>query len=84
MLSEIQVEIWEKEQQYFLMYVIKNLLFVVLGITVATVIEFLLARESWGIILENYPFLETADIEACIEYTLGVMNRRYTIPLITA
>ncbi|MFB0945858.1 MAG: DUF433 domain-containing protein [Spirosomataceae bacterium] len=55
-----------------------------MGITVATVIEFLLARESWEIILENYPFLETADIEACIEYTLGVMNRRYTIPLITA
>jgi uncharacterized protein (DUF433 family) len=55
-----------------------------MGITVATVIEFLLAGESWGIILENYPFLETADIEACIEYTLGVMNRRYTIPLITA
>ena len=55
-----------------------------MGITVATVVEFLLAGESWDAILENYPFLETADIEACIEYTLGVMNHKHTIQLIAA
>jgi uncharacterized protein (DUF433 family) len=55
-----------------------------MGVTVATVIEFLLAGDSWNDILENYPFLETADIEACVEYTLGMVNHKHTIKPIAA
>lgn len=50
-----------------------------MGITVATVVEFLLAGDSWRDILENVPFLETADVEACVEFTLGIVISKHTI-----
>ncbi len=50
-----------------------------MGIMVATVIEFILAGESWEVILDNYPMLETADLEACVQFTLEIMNHSLTI-----
>ncbi len=50
-----------------------------MGITVATVIEYILAGDSWDEILENYPNLEYADLEACVKYTLGMVNHSHTI-----
>lgn len=37
-------------------------------ITVQTILEYLTAGESEENILEAYPFLEEADIKACIQY----------------
>ena len=54
-----------------------------MGITVATIIEFILAGESWDVIIENYPMLEYADLEACVKYTLDMVNHTHTIRPIT-
>lgn len=50
-----------------------------MGITVATVIEFILAGESWDVILENYPMLEYRDLEACVQFTIEMINHSHTI-----
>lgn len=48
-------------------------------LTVQTVIEFILAGSSNEELLEAYPFLEEADIEACKRFTIGLMDRHFTI-----
>ena len=50
-----------------------------MGITVATVLEYLLVGDSKEEILENYSVLEPADIDACIEFALNTMNHRITV-----
>lgn len=39
-------------------------------ITVSSILEFLSAGDSQETILENYPFLEKEDIQACISFAL--------------
>lgn len=48
-------------------------------ITVKTILEFLAAGESHEGILEAYPFLEEADILACIQFAARAMDsERYS------
>ncbi|WP_375416912.1 DUF433 domain-containing protein [uncultured Hymenobacter sp.] len=46
-------------------------------LTVQTVLEFLSAGDSAEEVLESYPFLEMADIQACLQFALEVMQQRY-------
>ena len=55
-----------------------------MGITVATVLEFLLAGDSREEILDNYSVLEPEDIDACIEYALTVLNHQLTVRPVVA
>ncbi|ESQ16839.1 MAG: hypothetical protein N838_25205 [Thiohalocapsa sp. PB-PSB1] len=48
-------------------------------ITVETVIGFLAAGDSKDEILDQYPSLEPADIEACLRFAADMMAHRYTI-----
>ncbi|QQO52023.1 MAG: DUF433 domain-containing protein [Thiohalocapsa sp. PB-PSB1] len=50
-----------------------------LRITVETVIGFLAAGDSKDEILDQYPSLEPADIEACLRFAADMMAHRYTI-----
>ena len=53
-------------------------------ITVQTILEFLFAGTSHEEILQQYPFLEKEDIEACKEFALLMMNNKYSIKGIAA
>ncbi len=46
-------------------------------ITVATVLEFLLNGTSEEEILNQYPVLESEDLQACKNYALSLMNLHY-------
>ena len=48
-------------------------------LTVQTVIEFVLAGSTEAELFEAYPFLEKADIDACKRFTIGLMDRHFTI-----
>ena len=48
-------------------------------ITVHTILEFLSAGESHEEILNQYPSLEQADIQACLSFAAALMKRQYTI-----
>jgi uncharacterized protein (DUF433 family) len=48
-------------------------------IAVQTVLEFLGAGDSTTQILEQFPSLEPADINACLEFAAGLMDRNYVI-----
>ncbi|MCB0653049.1 MAG: DUF433 domain-containing protein [Saprospiraceae bacterium] len=48
-------------------------------ITVQTILEFLLAGTSGEEILEQYPVLESEDIEACKEFALSMMENKYSV-----
>jgi uncharacterized protein (DUF433 family) len=48
-------------------------------IAVQTVLEFLGAGDSTTEILEQFPSLEPADINACLEFAAGLMDRNYVI-----
>jgi len=48
-------------------------------LTVQTIMEFILAGSTEEELLEAYPFLEKADIEACKRLTIGLMDRHFTI-----
>ena len=48
-------------------------------ITVQTVLEFLSAGDSKEVILEAYPSLEPADIDACLSFASKLMENRYEI-----
>ena len=50
-----------------------------LRITVETVLGFLSAGDSPREILEQYPSLEPADIDACIRFAADLMAHRYTL-----
>jgi uncharacterized protein (DUF433 family) len=48
-------------------------------ITVQTILEFLQAGESKEEILHQYPSLQSEDIDACLQFAVDLMNRRYVI-----
>ncbi len=48
-------------------------------IAVQTVLEFLGAGDSSTEILAQFPSLEPADINACLEFAAGLMDRNYVI-----
>ncbi len=48
-------------------------------ITVNTVLEHLSAGDTAETILEHYPFLEQADIEACLKFAANLPNRNLNI-----
>lgn len=55
-----------------------------MGITVATVLEYLLAGDTKEEILANYSILEPEDIDACIEFTLNMVNHNLTVQRLAA
>jgi len=50
-----------------------------LRITVATILGFLSAGETREEILNQYPSLEPADIDACLHFAADLMGHRYTL-----
>jgi uncharacterized protein (DUF433 family) len=48
-------------------------------ITVQTILEFLSAGDTAEEILAQYPSLEMQDIEACLQFAVLLMSRRYSI-----
>ena len=52
-----------------------------LRLTVQTVLEFLAAGDSPQEVLESYPFLEMADIYACLDFALEALKHRYEAPV---
>lgn len=48
-------------------------------ITVQTILEFLFAGTSREELLHQYPGLENADIDACYQFAIEMMNRNYFI-----
>jgi len=50
-----------------------------MGITVATVLEYLFAGDSKEEILANHSVLEAEDIDACMEFTMSVVNHSLTV-----
>jgi uncharacterized protein (DUF433 family) len=48
-------------------------------ITVATVLGFLSTGDSPQEILQQYPSLKPADIDACLRFAADLMARRYTL-----
>ncbi len=48
-------------------------------ITVQTILEFLQAGDTKEEILHQYPSLESEDIDACLQFAIDLMNRRYII-----
>jgi len=46
-------------------------------ITVKTILEYLAAGESYDNVLEAYPFLEEADIKACIQFAAKTMDSEH-------
>jgi uncharacterized protein (DUF433 family) len=48
-------------------------------ITVQTILEFLSAGEKEEDILNQYPFLESEDIKACLKFAAELMNKNYII-----
>lgn len=50
-----------------------------MGITVATLLEYLFAGDSREEILANYSSLEPEDIDACMEFAMNVVNRSLTV-----
>ena len=48
-------------------------------ITVNTILGFLSSGDSREEILLQYPSLENEDIDACLKFASGLMNRNFTI-----
>lgn len=48
-------------------------------ISVQTILEFLNAGETREAILHQYPSLEAADIDACLDFAVKLMGNRYEI-----
>ncbi len=51
-------------------------------ITVQTILEFLSAGDSKEDILNQYPSLESDDINACIRFAAELMNHQYSVKAI--
>jgi len=51
-------------------------------ITVQTILEFLSAGDSKEEILNQYPSLESDDINACIRFAAELMNHQYSVKAI--
>lgn len=52
-----------------------------LRITAQTILEFLTAGDTKEDILNQYPDLEPADIDACLKYATMLLSHKYTIKL---
>ncbi len=48
-------------------------------ITVQTVLEFLAAGDSVEDVLQEYPRLTRADVQACLDYASRVMGNRFSV-----
>ena len=48
-------------------------------ITVHTILEFLSAGDTQKEILQQYPSLEPADIQACLQFAAKLMEHQYVI-----
>ncbi len=48
-------------------------------ITAQTVLEFLAAGDSVEDVLEEYPSLTRADVQACLDYATRLMGNRYSL-----
>jgi uncharacterized protein (DUF433 family) len=48
-------------------------------ITVQTVLEFLAAGDSVEDVLEEYPQLTRADVQACLDYASRLMGNRFSV-----
>ena len=48
-------------------------------ITVQTVLEFLAAGDSVEDVLEEYPKLRRADVQACLDYASRVMGNHFSL-----
>ena len=48
-------------------------------ITVQTVLEFLAAGDSIEDVLEEYPTLTRADVQACLDYASRLMGNRFSV-----
>ncbi len=48
-------------------------------ITVQTVLEFLAAGDSVEDVLEEYPKLTRADVQACLDYASRVMGNHFSL-----
>jgi uncharacterized protein (DUF433 family) len=48
-------------------------------ITVQTVLEFLAADDSVEDVLEEYPKLRCADVQACLDYASRVMGNHFSL-----
>jgi uncharacterized protein (DUF433 family) len=53
-------------------------------LTVQTVLEFIFAGTLAEELLEQYPFLEAEDIEACKQFAILMMNNKYSIKEVAA
>ncbi len=53
-------------------------------LTVQTVLEFILAGTPNEELLQAYPFLEKEDIEACKQFALMMLDKKYTFKGIAA
>ncbi len=53
-------------------------------ITVQTVLEFLFAGTPREELLHQYPMLEAADIDACLQFTIELMDRKYILKEVKA
>lgn len=48
-------------------------------LTVQTVLEFLFAGTAEDELIQQYPFLEKDDIQACKEFALLVVNNKFSV-----
>jgi uncharacterized protein (DUF433 family) len=48
-------------------------------ITVQTILEFLAAGDSVEDVLDEYPSLSRADVQACLEYASRLMGNHYSV-----
>jgi len=48
-------------------------------ITVQTVLEFLAAGDSVDDVLEEYPSLTRADVQACLDYASRMMGNHFSV-----
>jgi uncharacterized protein (DUF433 family) len=48
-------------------------------ITAQTVLEFLAAGDSIDDVLEEYPNLKRADVQACLDYAARVMGNHFSV-----
>ena len=55
-----------------------------LRITVQTILEFILSGTSEEEILYQYPVLEKEDLEACKQFAIQLMERKYSLRDIAA
>lgn len=53
-------------------------------ITAQTILEFLMAGTPEAEVLEQYPMLEAADLEACRQFALSLLGNSFTVKNVAA